>query len=574
MSFFLTPNPNPQQQTLLLQFRGQILNWILGGTAVIAMLYLIPWAFGQMTHPLLPWDGLFLIGLSAVCYGLSRIPKYGVSISAAIFISGFSQPFFFATQTFGINAPSTAVFIVSILLCGLLVGGWFLYLWIGFHCLWVIAEAIFELNGRYTPSNPVQTIPEAIGTIAFWCTLLVASGILIRFIIRRLERALQVANGQATTLNRTLNALSTQADITFFLQEALLATAEQMGAEGISIFFYEEEADEIRPYLFQTKDRVFKPEELPYPIHPFSADDVPVWKTLLASKRPFIIDDIANDSRIKLKSRLIAEGVQKILYVPLEKGSNLIGWISFNSTQATPFWPEDIELGELLAKQITLGIRFNELTEQATQQAGETAVVEERNRMAREIHDTLAQGFTGIVVQLEAAEDALETEPDAAQFHLNRARTLAKDSLVEARRSVQNLRPIALEQNDLPSAIQRTLNKLTPGTLVQSKVNIEGSVRPLPPATENELLRIMQEATTNALKHAKPSKIVVMLDYSNPERLTMRIDDNGRGFDPAQPTAGFGLTSMRERAMKINGRVNVNMRVEGGTEVVCVIPTV
>lgn len=570
MTTLFSPNPNPNQQSLLMQFRASILNWVFGATAVISVLYLIPWGLGRMSHPLLPWDGLFLLGLSIVCFGFSRLPKIGVPFSAAIFIAGFSQPFFYATQTFGINSPATAVFVLSIILCGLLVGGWFLTLWTGFHCLWVVAQAIFELNGRYTPPNAIQTVPEAIASIAFWCTLLITVGLLIRFIIRQLERALQVANGQAVTLNRTLNALVAQSDIGSFLEEAMLAIGEQIGTEGISVFFYEAEIDELRPFLFYSAGKVVKPNEVQIPAFP--AKSLPIWQTLRQQKKPLIIDDIANDSRLQLKARLIAEGVKKILYVPLLKNDAVIGWISFNSTNSAPFWPEDVELAALLAKQITLGMQLNDLTEKATQQAGETAVVEERNRMAREIHDTLAQGFTGIVVQLEAAEDVLTEEPEAAQTHLNRARTLAKESLVEARRSVQNLRPQALEQHDLPTALKQTLNKLTPGTLVQSDVKIIGAQKPLPANTEAELLRIMQEAATNALKHAKPSKIVVSLDYSAEDRFTMRIDDNGRGFDPSQPTAGFGLTSMRERAMKINGRINVNMRIEGGTEVVCVIP--
>lgn len=183
----------------------------------------------------------------------------------------------------------------------------------------------------------------------------------------------------------------------------------------------------------------------------------------------------------------------------------------------------------------------------------------------------LARLFFG-VVQLEAAEDILVESVQEASQHITLARNLAKESLQEARRSVWDLRPQVLESQNFRTAIERSLQNLTPGTMVTSAVNVKGKPESLPAATEPELLRIMQEAATNGLKHAKPSKASVLLDYSDPGQFSMRILDNGRGFDPAQPTAGFGLTSMRERAMKINGRVNVTMRPEGGTEVVCTVP--
>lgn len=169
MSIFITTNPNTQQQKLLLNFRRRVLNWILGTTAVLSVLYLIPWQLGWMDHALLPWDGLFLVALSLICFGISRVPKWGLPIAAAIYIAGFSQPFFYAAQAFGINAPATAGFLVSILLCGLLVGGWFLIAWTLGHCLWIIGEAWFEFNGRYAPVDPIQTVPELVGTIVFWC---------------------------------------------------------------------------------------------------------------------------------------------------------------------------------------------------------------------------------------------------------------------------------------------------------------------------------------------------------------------------------------------------------------------
>lgn len=571
MSFLFSPNPNIQQQALLLQFRQRIFPWILLTTALLAILYLIPWAIGWIDHALLPYDGLFLIGLSAVCYLLSRLPRLGLPTAASLFIAGFSQPFFFATQTFGVNAPTTAVFILSILLCGLLIGGWFLNAWIGFHTLWVILIALLEYNGRYTPPNPISSLPQLVSSAIFWSVLLIVSGMLIRFIIRQLEQSLQVATGQATAISRTFNAITSEHSLKSMVREGLKTTGEQLGVEGITLFLHNQEEEILQPYLHYVNNKIVEPAEVANPLPPMPANQSPIWHSLRENRQTIIITDLANDPRILFRARIIAEGLKKAMYVPLLMPERTLGWLNINSCNSAPFWPEDIQLAELLAKQITLSIRLNELAQEAATQASQTAVFSERNRMAGEIHDNLAQGFTGIVVQLEAADDMLATEPDAAREHIQRAQALAKHSLDEARRSVWDLRPKALESNDLPQAIERMLSRLTPGTLVTSQQQTVGTYRPFPPATESELLRIAQEAVTNALKHAKASKIKVQLDYRQPDLFKMIIEDNGRGFDPLQPNAGFGLTSMRERAMKINGRLSVNMRLNGGTEVVCLI---
>jgi signal transduction histidine kinase len=291
---------------------------------------------------------------------------------------------------------------------------------------------------------------------------------------------------------------------------------------------------------------------------------------LTRHKQPILINDVANDPRLVHRARILVDGIQQILQVPLLEGDEVVGLMSFNSSKKQSFWPEDIELARLLAHQVMLGRRLNRVGIEVAERAEETAVANERNRMAREIHDTLAQGFTGIVVQLEAAEDTLSEAPEEAQDHLTRARRLAKESLAEARRSVWALRPPVLESSDLPTALRQMLDRIIPGTMIQAQVNVKGEPYLLPPQTETELLRIAQEAVTNALKHAKPTAVSLTLIYE-PEQLKLLVQDNGQGFNPAQPSAGFGLTSMRERAMKINGRLNVNMRTAGGTDVVCVV---
>jgi len=202
-----------------------------------------------------------------------------------------------------------------------------------------------------------------------------------------------------------------------------------------------------------------------------------------------------------------------------------------------------------------------------------TIVMDERTRFAREIHDTLAQGFTGIIIQLEAAEDMLLDEPEEARARVLRARALARESLAEARRSVWALRSLALESNDLAYALLQLANKLTQESGVRIGFALQGVLRPMGRSTEHHLLRIGQEALTNALEHAGASEIRVDL-ACHPDSLELSVEDRGRGFDPdsAECRRGLGLRGMRERAELVGGQLTIVSAPGQGTRVSVSVP--
>ena len=203
----------------------------------------------------------------------------------------------------------------------------------------------------------------------------------------------------------------------------------------------------------------------------------------------------------------------------------------------------------------------------------QSAILQERNRLAREIHDTLAQGFTGITIQLEAAEDALPHDPAQTNLHINRAIQLARESLAEARRSVRALRPQMLDDKDLPAALALYVRQITEGTSLHATFNVEGKPAALPMDIENDLLRIGQEALTNALKHAQANEIVVKLAFA-PEQIQLSVQDDGSGFDPGLVVnrSGFGLLGMRERVERMGGVIAFSSEAGQGTRVVAAIP--
>ncbi|TXS06319.1 sensor histidine kinase [Streptomyces sp. col6] len=211
-------------------------------------------------------------------------------------------------------------------------------------------------------------------------------------------------------------------------------------------------------------------------------------------------------------------------------------------------------------------------------QAREAGVADERRRLAAEIHDTIAQGLTGIIAQLQAVTSTAGTDPALAQEHLVRAAALARHSLGEARRSVHNLLPAALEHDDLPGALKKTVATWSQRTGVRAEFTVTGTVEPLHDEVGATLLRIAEEALANADRHAEASRAGVTLSYMGDE-ITLDVRDDGRGFDPAalppyRGAGGFGLGGMRSRAERIAGTVEVETGPGLGTAVSARVPMV
>lgn len=203
-----------------------------------------------------------------------------------------------------------------------------------------------------------------------------------------------------------------------------------------------------------------------------------------------------------------------------------------------------------------------------------SAILSERNRMAREIHDTLAQGLVATSVQLELAKGDLPAAPDSVMRHLEQAHQLVRSSLQEARNSIWNMRSQVLESGDLGSALEGILRQLSEGLEVKASMQIQGRTRRLPPVSENHLLRAGQEAITNATRHARAKNLEVTLDFADKHvRLTVR--DDGVGFDAAKPPpgeGGFGLVGMRERAEQLHGELRIQSAPGKGTTITLSIP--
>jgi PAS domain S-box-containing protein len=404
-----------------------------------------------------------------------------------------------------------------------------------------------------------------------------------------------LARGQLEALTRTLDALAQESDPDKLLEHVLRTIAGQSGAQSVSVWDRDDEGGRLRLVAVIEEGRFQSRNDAVHPASelPILAQNHPVWSEVLRTGQPVVLEDIDRETawmrvgsepdalwrRVMeetapdaaaalLKAHLRGLGVCAILAMPMLIAGRVAGIIAGCFKQKCEFRREEIELTRALAHQAMLAIQLTRLARQSRQ----VAVTAERNRLARDIHDTLAQGFTGVIVQLEAAEEAMSQNLAAkAAGHLERAGELARESLRGARRSVRALRPQALEEKDLGEALEGLLRRVTAGTNLRAGFSSEGQARELPPEWEENVLRICQEVLTNALRHAQAREFKVRLLF---ERRELRLDlrDDGGGFDPAGRHEGFGLQGIRERVQGMGGQLSIQSAKGEGTAISIVLP--
>ncbi|NJP65427.1 sensor histidine kinase [Streptomyces spiramenti] len=216
------------------------------------------------------------------------------------------------------------------------------------------------------------------------------------------------------------------------------------------------------------------------------------------------------------------------------------------------------------------------LHDQLLLQAREAGIADERRRLAAEIHDTVAQDLTGVIAQLQVVTDT--REQGATRVHVERALHLARHSLGEARRAIANLAPVALAEDDLPEALEKTVVRWSEHSGVKAEFTLTGSYEPLHEEVEATLLRIAAEALSNTARHATAGRVGVTLSCIG-EQVVLDVRDDGRGFDlsalPERDTAsGFGLEGMRARAERLAGELTVESEPGLGTAVSARVPSV
>jgi signal transduction histidine kinase len=371
---------------------------------------------------------------------------------------------------------------------------------------------------------------------------------------------------------RSLDVLATEAASEKFIGEMLRTIGQNLGAVRVLLWLRDPNDDSLRLHLAMEKDRQIPPD----PKHPLIRDPrswrkMAFLQEMLFTKSPMVCDNIQNESRIgpEFRDYLVSWGTKRFMTVPMFVAGELRGFIGIQHAEAGIYRADQIELAQALAHHVMLAVSHQQLVDHQR----EAAILKERTRMARDIHDTLAQGFTGVVIQMEAAEEALlDVEPDQARRHVRRARQLARESLGEARRSVHALRPQALEKATFADALKAIIKNTTAGTPLRTEFHLKGVPRDLTSDVEENLLHIGQEALTNAIKHAHATKFQARLRFDT-DRVRLELADNGEGFTVENANGGgIGLLGMKERAEQIGATLSVTSEPGGGTKIVAISP--
>ncbi len=385
-------------------------------------------------------------------------------------------------------------------------------------------------------------------------------------VIERTEKERQRAE-QLRTINEVSRKISSIVNLDELLAYVGNLLRQTFHFHNVNIFLFEPSSGKL-----MLKTLHFSGQKTVIPVGvPLEMDEEGIIGKAARTGEYVLVNDLKLEPGYR-KSESAGETMSE-LAVPVRMGGRVLGVLDIESTEVDGFDEADVFTAQTLADQLAVAIDNARLY----QEMRSLAVTEERNRMAREIHDTLAQGFTGIILQLEATEQAMgDTATEDVQKHLNQARSLARKSLAEARRSVWNLSPQALEQLKLDEAVQHEVDRFHHDNGIEATFALYGEKRDIPPETGTAIFRICQEALANVAKHAQATQVDVSLNYENKE-VELTVKDNGTGFEPGPEgkigkAGGFGLISMRERAMGQNGKFEVQSGKGEGTVIKVSIP--
>jgi signal transduction histidine kinase len=284
------------------------------------------------------------------------------------------------------------------------------------------------------------------------------------------------------------------------------------------------------------------------------------------------VDDVDADPRVSGEIRNLF-GINTYLGIPLTGSGKVVGVLNLTGEEQRTFNESDLELYRAIGSQVGIAVENAQLYAQAQL----VAALEERNRLARDLHDSVTQTLFSITLTAESARAMLVKKPERVEPQLERLQNLARGALAEMRALIFQLRPAALEEQGLVSALVKHIE------LVRSKENqninfsVEGERR-LSNEHEQALYRITQEALNNVVKHAQATEVNVKLTITD-EAAYLTITDNGVGFDTTavsrrtpQEQKSLGMTSMQERAVLAGGNISINSNPGGGTTISVILP--
>ncbi|HZC34472.1 MAG TPA: PAS domain S-box protein, partial [Chthoniobacterales bacterium] len=384
------------------------------------------------------------------------------------------------------------------------------------------------------------------------------------------QRASELAKANEA-LRSSVDALASVPELDEFVGQVMAAINRHLGAVSSNLRVLNAEEKLMQVELLFQDGLVMSPDDANYPEHfrslsleelGFASLDKPVTVSLLAADRALMRPH-------NWRTYLFELGIRTLLIIPLISRGEINGLLGFRFAEARDFQAEEVEIAWALATQASLAIQLTRLAKTAR----EAAVLEERNRLAGDIHDSLAQSFAGISMHLAVAAEEMQRNSKGGFSHLERAAEVARFGLSEARRSAHSLRSNVIEESGLIEALRLLVERSNiPGRLHCNFRSSRVREESLAPQVQQDLLRIAQEAISNAIRHAQPTVIHVSLRW-DPPNLVLKVEDNGSGITTKVRTReGFGLVNMRARVKKLKGLLDIRTAPGCGTIVVVSVP--
>jgi signal transduction histidine kinase len=387
------------------------------------------------------------------------------------------------------------------------------------------------------------------------------------------------ADMQTEIVNLALDLLVREPDVDGFFGALTKMMVEESESQTCGVWLIDDSGERCHLWMVYVKDRLYTPAKDDWDAqHP--NDEVKrrgcesLEAHLFTYRRGWAetVEYACEDERLPELFRAFARRMDKasLVATPMILAGRTLGWMTLSI--ATPVESESqwwrIALLEAVARQAALALHQNRLIDVNRREERRKAILEERNRLARDIHDNLAQGFAAILMQLQAAQresGGVFTPPVAAKIET--AIDLARTHLTEARRSVGTLRPNVGQGEDVATALKRMadMGQRTARTPIDVEVD---ELPRLGDVVEREIIGIAQEALTNAVRHSRAARITIRASAVQQVGVRLSVADDGRGIGRDRSTAGFGLTSMQERADRIGASLTIVTAPRSGTEVV------
>lgn len=383
--------------------------------------------------------------------------------------------------------------------------------------------------------------------------------------------ARSASGDQVQALRRISTKLGQVTNLKSSLDELLVAIAEEMTAHSAALWIPDPKGRAYSLYETSYDGTILNGKEQLG--HPYAARPGQFKKKVFAralARGLFTIRDVSQSRLIEseVAQWMMRQGIKSLLCVPFPIANDTAGVLTIRGTSSHTFSRDKKKLAQLLAHPLGLTVHLMQLAQQAEQ----SAILDERTRIAVEIHDSLAQMLVEIIMRLEQARQTLPVSADfGRESQLDHVQNLAREALVEAQRTVRALGPAQVERHGLIEALRELAGKR--GSGVQIEFSVRGESRPFPQQTESEIFRISQEAVTNALRHASATQIHIELGYET-DRIRLTVEDDGQGFDleKSDGKRGFGLTSLRERVERSGGLLTIVSKINSGTRIVAEIP--